>query len=174
MFKRCQSKIKINQIYFSEKLDNLSLSSPQEKLLSQESLQTLFTQIESLLLFKTTSYQSEVCALPKFSQLWFLNETILFPNIQSKHNMSNCYPTYWLERYDNMTNPHHFPCSPNAPKTAVFCVKGEIRFSTKQDLDDIQIVTQGNWFIFDFKQKKVTLLPSKGVSMLIEIYPLKT
>jgi hypothetical protein len=68
-----------------------------------------------------------------------------------------------------MTVPHDFPKAPNAPTTAYICSTGEIYFLTNRNLDNVQKATPGNWLVFDFKDEDVTLLPSKGICMLIEM-----
>ena len=160
-------KKEINQLYFSAKTPNIGLTTTEKKLLSPDLLWEWYTQLKPLITPKQTRYKSMVSALPKFSKLWFLAETIVYPNIQLEQSMTNSYPKYWLEQFDGMTAPYYFPKSSEAPVIAYLCLLGKLDVSINNEDQTIQA---GDIFIANFKDQSVALHPSKCSCLLIEIY----
>mgnify|MGYP001467555379 CR=1 FL=1 len=145
----------------------IGLATTEKKLLSPDLLWEWYTQLKPLITPKQTRYKSMVSALPKFSQLWFLAETIVYPNIQLEQNITNSYPKYWLEQFDDMTAPYYFPKSSEAPVIAYLCLLGKLDVSIN---NEDQAIQAGDIFIANFKDQSVVLHPTKCSCLLIEIY----
>ena len=160
-------KKEINQLYFFEKMLTIDLTISEQMTLFPDSLLAWYTQLESLITPKQTRYKSNVAPLPKFTQLWFIAETIVYPNIQIEQNLTNSYPKYWVEQFDSMTAPYLFPNSPEAPITAYLCISGKLDIS---DNNEDKAIQAGEIFIANFKDQVVTLHPSECICLLIEIY----
>ncbi|MEK9728095.1 MAG: hypothetical protein VW397_08340, partial [Candidatus Margulisiibacteriota bacterium] len=164
-------KKEINRLYFSQKPPSFDLITLEERSFSLDSLSHSLTQLESIVTFRKTKYNSEISRLPKFSQLWLLAETILYPKFQLAPNMPKNYPLYWLEVFNCMSEPYQLPNSPNAPITAYMCLSGEVILSfDNEDSHTKKVVFPGEVAMVNYKHQKVTVHPSKGVCMLIEMY----